>query len=151
VKKLNIRLAKPQDAAVIAGLLSELGYPNVSAFVRDKLAVLGTSDTVLVAEDEGEVLGFAHLHVSELFHAPGRIGRIMALAVTASHRRAGAGRGLMIFLERLARQAGCVKLEVTSSIQRKGAHAFYEQMGYQEEPRRFVKMLAAEDRKKLKI
>jgi len=141
MKKLKIREARPQDCAVIAGLLSELGYPNTSAFVRDKLAALDASDTVLVAEGAGEVLGFAHLHVSELFHEPGRIGRIMALAVTELNRRAGVGRELIATLERIARQTGCVEMEVTSGIRRQGAHAFYERMGYLEEPKRFMKRI----------
>jgi len=138
-----IREAVDQDADQIAGLLKALGYPNSPAFARQKMAALSQNagDIVLVAEAAGRVIGVAHLHVAELFHEAGRLGRIMALVVTNHARRSGVGRRLMRSLEKLARNAGCVKMEVTSGAHREGAHAFYESLGYLQEPKRFVKVL----------
>jgi len=132
-----------QDADQIAGLLKALGYPKTPDFVRQKMAALSQNagDFLLVGEASGRVIGVAHLHVAELFHEAGRLGRIMALVVTDHARRSGVGRSLMRSLERLARDAGCVKMEVTSGAHREGAHAFYESLGYLQEPKRFVKVL----------
>jgi N-acetylglutamate synthase-like GNAT family acetyltransferase len=141
--KFTVREAIAKDADQIAGLLRALGYPNTPTFAQQKIEELSqsVSDTVLVAEGEGRVVGFTHLHLAELFHERGRLGRIMALVVTDDARRSGVGKMLMSSLEVLARNAGCVKLEVTSGAGRHGAHAFYHRLGYTEEPKRFVKTL----------
>jgi GNAT superfamily N-acetyltransferase len=65
----------------------------------------------------------------------------MALVVADCARRSGVGKRLVRSLEKLARDAGCVKMEVTSGAHREGAHAFYGELGYIEEPKRFVKVL----------
>lgn len=141
--KYAVREASAQDAGQIAGLLKMLGYPNTPAFARHKIERLSqsASDAVLVAEGDGRVVGVAHLHLAELFHQKGRLGRIMALVVTDDVRRSGVGKMLVRSLEALARNAGCVKLEVTSGAGRRGAHGFYRRLGFGEEPKRFVKML----------
>jgi GNAT superfamily N-acetyltransferase len=143
VEELKIRDAVIQDADQIAGLLKELGYPNTAPFAAQKIRELsnGENDTVLVAEIVGRVLGVAHLHVAELFHEQGRLGRIMALVVTSSERRRGIGRKLMAKLETAAHKAGCVKMEITSGGHRNDAHEFYGSLGYVEKRRRFVKEL----------
>jgi N-acetylglutamate synthase-like GNAT family acetyltransferase len=144
MEELTIREASGHDAGQIAGLLKELGYANTPSFAQQKLKSLSQSDRdiVLVAERESTVVGVAHLHLAELFHETGSLGRIMALVVTDDLRQAGVGTRLMRSLEALARRAGCVKMEVTSGAQRHGAHEFYQKLGYVEEPKRFVKMLS---------
>jgi N-acetylglutamate synthase-like GNAT family acetyltransferase len=139
----KIREALAKDAGSIADLLKGLGYPKTAAFTRQKIAALSKSgsDTVLVAEAQGRVLGVAHLHLAELFHKRGLLGRVMAIVVNEEARQASVGTELMHSAEKLARDAGCVKMEVTSGSQRDWAHAFYQKLGYIEEPKRFVKAL----------
>lgn len=141
---LTIRDALPEDAQQIAGLLEELGYPKTAGFARARIAELSKTkrDTLLVAETDGAVIGVAHLHIADLFHQPGRLGRIMAIVVTEDWRRLRVGRKLMEFAEAQARTAGCTRMELTSGVHRNGAHQFYESLGYTEKPRRFVKVLA---------
>jgi len=141
--ELMIRKAVPEDAEQIAGLLQELGYPNTATFAGSKIMELSRSDNdrLLVAEEDSAVIGVGHLHVCELFHEPGSLGRIMAIVVRDSHRRSGVGRLLLNTIEAVAREAGCTKMEITSGVHRDGAHAFYESLGYIEKPRRFVKVL----------
>lgn len=130
-----------RDAGAVAKLLGDLGYPNTPAFAQAKLELLSQSpdDWVRVAERAGRVVGVGHLHVAELFHQPGRVGRVMAIVVAADCRRLGVGRKLMTSLEALAEQAGCTKLELTSAAHREDAHAFYDSLGYAEGLRHFVK------------
>jgi N-acetylglutamate synthase-like GNAT family acetyltransferase len=143
VKKIRIRKVTLHDAPQIVPLLKELGYPNTTALVKKKIAILNrsTRDTVLVAETNNSVIGVAHLHVAELFHQKGRLGRILAIVVAYEYCRHSLGKQFMKKLEREARRAGCVKMEITSALHRSDAHAFYKRLGYREKPRRFIKLL----------
>jgi N-acetylglutamate synthase-like GNAT family acetyltransferase len=143
VAELTIREARLDDAAAVAALLAELGYSNSAEFAREKLRDLGAreGDTVLVAEAAGKVAAVGHLHEATLFHARGKVGRVMALAVAEGYRRRGAASALMARLEEAAREAGCTQMEITSGLHRPGAHEFYTGLGYAEKPKRFVKDL----------
>ena len=142
-KDIRIRKAVVKDAAQISSLLGELGYPNTKAFAQEKISKLVKSDndTVIVADVDGKVIGIAHLHIAELFHEPGKLGRIMAMVVNKNCRQAGIGQRLMNSLETTARNLGCSKMEVTSASHRNDAHKFYLGLGYIENPKRFIKML----------
>ena len=61
---MEIRPATLADAAKIADLLTQLGYPETEKFIREKILELtGHPDGDLaVAVAEGEVLGFISLH-----------------------------------------------------------------------------------------
>ncbi len=136
-----MRRAAAGDAAAVASLLAELGYPNSPAFAGEKLAALAASDAdaVFVAEEAGVVVAVGHVHAATMFHAPGKLGRVMALVVSEERRRRGLASALMAELEDWARGIGCTKMEITSGAHRPGAHDFYERLGYEEKPRRFVK------------
>lgn len=141
--ELLIREAQEADISAIADLLGELGYPNGARFVAGRLALLeGTPlDHVLVAERGGQVVGFASVHLIPLFHQEGNLLRITAIAVSGSARRQGVGRRLVEAAEEFARTNGAIRIEITSGEHRPVAHAFYRQVGYAEEGRRFVKHL----------
>ncbi len=142
-KEIKIRKAKVEDAVSISSLLEELGYPSSASFAKDKILKLTKSinDFVLVVEVNDRVVGIAHLHVAELFHEPGKLGRIMALVVNKKYRQIGVGCRLMLSLETIARKKGCTKMEITSASHRDDAHKFYSKLGYFEKPKRFIKML----------
>ncbi len=143
VKNIRIRLAAAKDTNELVLLLKELGYPNSGDAVRKRLKKLtrNRQDTILVAESKAKVLGMGHLHVADLFHQKGKLGRVMALVVANKYGRRGIGRKLMARLEAKARRAGCVKMEVTSGWHRDDAHKFYLGLGYHEKPKRFIKEL----------
>jgi GNAT superfamily N-acetyltransferase len=67
--------------------------------------------------------------------------RITALVVAEDARGHGLGRRLLREAERFARACGAQRLEISSGIQRTGAHAFYLECGYTESGRRFVRPL----------
>lgn len=137
----SIRSAVAADAAAIAGLMGQLGYEASEALVVRKLAILAAhaGDSVLLAEVDGCVAGVISLHVLELFHAEGRIGRITALVVDAGQRGRGVGEALVAAADRFFTGQGCVRAEVTSGDHRPAAHAFYAAQGYAPDERRFLK------------
>ncbi|MCW7539746.1 GNAT family N-acetyltransferase [Aquabacterium sp. A7-Y] len=136
-----IREARSEDADAIAALLLELGYPATPELLRRKLEVFaqGLNDKVMVVEEDGALLGVISLHVVELFHAEGRLGRITSLIVSEAARGRGVGTGLVEAADRYFRDRACVRAEVTSGDHRAEAHAFYQRRGYLPDERRFVK------------
>jgi GNAT superfamily N-acetyltransferase len=141
-----IRRAEVEDAEEIAACLGELGYGTGSAVVREKLDSLAASpfDAFLVAcEPEGRIVGAIALHLLPLFHAPGDLARITALAVRSDAQGRGVGRQLVAAAERIAWKAGCERIEVTSADHRSAAHRFYEDLGYRSDERRFIKTRGA--------
>jgi ribosomal protein S18 acetylase RimI-like enzyme len=141
---VSVRRATESDAPAVAGLLRELGYSMSPPQVTDKITLLSRSaaDAIFVATDGQAVCGCLSAHVAELFHAPGRIGRITALVVAEAARRKGIGQMLDDAAMRYFVANGCVKVEVTSGAHRADAHAFYEKRGFKEYRRRYVREIA---------
>jgi len=142
---VSVRGAGAADAAAIAALLAELGYDTAPADVERRLPELERTDrsAALVAELEGRVAGVLTLHMVPVLHEPGDWCRITVLVVTEGARRRGLARALVAGAERIARDRGCVRIEVTSALHRDGAHEFYRGMGYGRVSEHFLKPLAA--------
>jgi GNAT superfamily N-acetyltransferase len=139
---LVIRTATPMDAPALAPLISELGYPADAALAGERLALLqAAGDEALVALRGSDLVGLAALHLTPLLHRPGPLGRITALVASASARRQGIGRALVQVAEARLAERGCVRIELTSNLQRKEAHAFYWALGYVDDGLRFSRTL----------
>ncbi|WP_338684853.1 GNAT family N-acetyltransferase [Haloferula helveola] len=140
---IRIREADDGDAESISSLLMELGYELGPVEVKKRIGVYReSSDTVLVADEVGEVVGFVSFHVIPLFHASGNLGRITAMCIRSDRQRQGVGRALLAGLDGFARARGCGRIEVSSGDQRaQDAHLFYQACGYAIDSRRFQKML----------
>lgn len=138
---MKTRSALSSDAGQIAVLMGQLGYAATESLIQQKLGVLATSpmDAILVVEDEETLLGVISLHVFELFHQTGRIGRITSLVICESARGHGVGSLLVSEADAFFQRMGCVRAEVTSGDHRLLAHQFYQKHGYAPDERRFVK------------
>jgi ribosomal protein S18 acetylase RimI-like enzyme len=138
---MKVRKALLTDAESVSKLLNQLGYEASPKLIRDKLEALKLSacDTVLLAQDGENIVGVISLHVLELFHQPGRLGRITSLVVDDDFRGQGVGAMLVCAADAFFAEQLCVRAEVTSSDHRIQAHAFYQQQGYVVDERRFVK------------
>jgi GNAT superfamily N-acetyltransferase len=139
----TIRDARSEDAADVARLLGQLGYPTTGDAVEarlDRLAVVG--DRVLVADVDGRAVGLGHLQVSPGIERDRPVGKIGALVVDEAHRGHGIGRGLVRALEDEARLRGCELLYLTTAERRDDAHAFYERLGLEQTGRRYGRMLS---------
>ena len=142
-EEIVIRTANTEDAADIAGLMAELGYPGDAAFVETRLAELSNSLTaaVFIALSGDKVLGVISYDEIPMFHQAGRIGMITLLSVGSNVQRQGIGRALVEACEKLAQSRGVIKIAVASGQARNDAHAFYQSLGYEETTKRFVKTL----------
>jgi GNAT superfamily N-acetyltransferase len=135
-----IRNATPADAAAIAPLMGELGYPATTGEIEARLAPFLTSgEPPLVWDEGGALLGVLVWHVTPNLHRAGPVGRTVALVVSEAARGRGLGRALVAELETRCRALGCVMMEVSSNMRRGEAHRFYEGLGYERSSYKFAK------------
>ena len=136
-----IRPIAVSDIPKVTPLMGELGYPTDENSFARRLTAVGANpdDGVLVAEEDGTILGVVAFHSFEMIHRPGRLGRITALVVATPARRRGIARQLIGAAERRLLALGCIKLEVTSAAHRSAAHGLYASQGYEEQRVHFVK------------
>src|SRR5262245_42441794 len=139
----TIRDALAADSGAIAALLTQLGYPSDAAAVEerlDRLRVVG--DRVVVADQDGQVVGLAHLQVSPAIERDRPAAKLGALVVDETHRGRGIGRALVGAAEAEARLRGCELLYLTTAERRDDAHAFYERVGLEHTGRRYSRTLS---------
>ena len=136
---MNVRAASAGDAAGIASLLAQLGYPAEPDAVATRLERLDAE--ALVADDGGAVLGLAAVQVMHVLEHDAPVARLTALVVREDARRRGVARALVDAVEARAREAGCERLHVTTAGRRADAHAAYLSLGFAETGRRFGKAL----------
>jgi GNAT superfamily N-acetyltransferase len=140
---LTTRDGRLEDAAAIAGLLTQLGYPCDDSDVEeriDRLQIVG--DRIVVAEVEGKVAGVAHLQVTPALERDAPVARIGALVVDEALRGQGVGRALVEAVETEARLRGCELIYLTTSEQRDDARAFYERLSFEPTGRRYSRTLS---------
>jgi len=126
-----LRPAQADDAAAIARLATQLGYPTTTAQAAARLQRLLplAGHHVLVAEVAGEVAGWAHVE-QRLNLESGAGAELMGLVVDERHRRLKLGSKLVRAVEQWARAAGLANLTVRSNVVRAASHSFYRQLGY---------------------
>lgn len=127
-----IRLADAGDAKRLAVLCQQLGYPATQEEVQRRLNRIQQDKrhTVFVAElSDGHVVGWVHVYVSHLLVTDPQ-AEVGGLVVEEGCRRHGIGWLLMRRVEQWARENGCWAVHLRSNVVRKGAHAFYEKIGY---------------------
>lgn len=127
-----IRTAAIGDAAEIARLSAQLGYPAAVGDIESRLRKLlaSPSHAVLVAANaDGRLDGFVAVE-HRLIIEYGERGELAALVVDAQARRGGVGRALVGAAERWAAERGLSEIAVRSNALRPESHPFYESIGY---------------------
>ena len=136
-----IRDAVPGDADAIARLCGQLGYPAESSDMPRRLARLSDDPNAraLVATSGADVVGLVTVHLRNTINHEAPIGQITLLVVDEAIRSRGAGRALVQAAETWAQSRGTRRITVTTALDRAGAHAFYEKVGYSHTGRRYGK------------
>jgi GNAT superfamily N-acetyltransferase len=125
--------AQNTDAAEIARLSIELGYPAIEDETRAALTKLLKSPrhfAVVAADRTGQLIGWAAAE-RRLTLESGEIMELTGLVVAVSARRLGVGKALVSAAERWALQEGFLSIRVRSNATREESHPFYTGIGFQ--------------------
>lgn len=128
----TLRPARIEDAAEVARLAGELGYPLEAGAMAARLRALLPlpQHRVMVAQGgRGGLLGWIAVERRLTLEAGERI-EIVGLVVDAAARGGGIGRALVADAERWALAQGFEAIGVRSNVAREGSHPFYESLGY---------------------
>ena len=129
---VRIRRAHAADAAEIARLAIELGYPNTEEEIASRLAVLLSQPGYYLAVAPGagpRLLGWAAAQRRLLLES-GEVAELVGLVVGAEARRTGVGRALVAAAEQWAGSQGMHTMIVRSNVVRQESHPFYQGLGY---------------------
>jgi N-acetylglutamate synthase-like GNAT family acetyltransferase len=128
-----LRLAKKDDAAAIAGLSEQLGYPTnpVQIEARLKQVQLLSDHCVYVAEINQEIVGWIHAFHAIRIESEAFV-EIAGLVVDASQRKMGIGRSLIHQVGLWAQNRQLQTIRVRCNVVREESHRFYEKLGFAE-------------------
>jgi GNAT superfamily N-acetyltransferase len=127
----KVRRPEIGDAAEMARLAGELGYPMSATEMARRLAVLLPNERhhIAVFADDPRLLGW--MHVEHRFSLEGGDrAELMGLVVDSGIRRSGVGRRLVDVAEAWTLARGLSSLTVRSNVARELSHPFYEALGY---------------------
>ena len=128
-----IRRAAESDVKAITRLLAQLDYPLGADEVRPVLSELLTdpAHVVLVAEEDGEVVGYVNANFRPQLHHLAPVGTIDELVVDKGRRGRRIGERLVKEVLDEARRRRADVVEVTTHERRERARAFYRRCGFE--------------------
>lgn len=102
----------------------------------------------LVFEQEKRVIGVLNLRFEEQLHHAGSIAEIMEFAVESNFRNMGIGKRMLEEACRIAKERGCLQIEVACNQLREDTHRFYFREGMHNFHYKFSKSLTGIDNTK---
>jgi GNAT superfamily N-acetyltransferase len=137
-----IRDAAREDAAALAALMGELGYPVTPEVLWARIERMASpAHRTLLAECDGRIAGFVGFSALPIYESDAPTCWVMALSVGSQFRRHGIGRALIAAVERWCIEQGLPDIRIHSGAARGDAHAFYERCGFGRAGFRFKKAL----------
>jgi GNAT superfamily N-acetyltransferase len=140
---LTIRVAEKSDAAALAELMDQLGYPTRTSEMEMRLESIFRDPQyrTFVAVIGGTVSGMIGTCCLQSHEHNNLGGRIIALVVSEKVRGRGVGRALIQAAENDFTARNVRRIALNTRLQRRKAHLFYEHLGYVKNGFRFVKEL----------
>ena len=131
VASIVVRPMRPEDAAVVADLTTQLGYPSTEDEIRRRYDLIKDRPEarLFVAQQAGSVVGWIHVQTTYLLDCDPR-AEIWGLVVAESMRGTGVGRRLVEAAEEWARSRRLGVIALRSNQLRTRAQGFYQHLGY---------------------
>jgi predicted N-acetyltransferase YhbS len=128
---ISVRLMTIEDAAQVAELSRQLGYPVTVHEILERIERINKKrdNVCFVALDGERIVGWVHVHEIDRLETP-LYAEIGGLVVDAKLRQKGAGKLLMSAAEGWAVENGYLCVKLSSGLHRLDAHKFYERIGY---------------------
>lgn len=143
----TVRLAGQQDASSILALMEEVHtlhhqnrpdmykpFDRPSAATHYRLSVDDPAHIYLLAEEDGEALGYALILIRERKGSVTMNDRcsflLEEICVQAAHRRKGVGQALLTEIQRLAEIKGADEILLSVWAFNEDAMAFYQKAGF---------------------
>jgi ribosomal protein S18 acetylase RimI-like enzyme len=127
---IHIRKAHERDASHLAQLNQAFnGVKRSTDEIIHFLQRTGSTETVLVAEEAGAVVGFACIQVLHSFCYDTPLAEITELYVTPEYRRRGVGNALVREAIGLARQSGASEILLRTNVKNDAAQNLFTQAG----------------------
>lgn len=131
-----VRRAQRPDLPAVLCLYAELNAGRVATLDQAE-ALLARLDAypdygLYVAEVGGRIVGtFCLVILDNIAHWGTPSALVESVVVSSSERGTGLGRRMMREAGRLAAEKGCYKLALSSNVDAKPAHRFYESLGFE--------------------
>jgi (aminoalkyl)phosphonate N-acetyltransferase len=141
---MHIRRAEESDYEQVIALYNLfVGEDRYSRYDNDSFQKVLKSDSnyVFVIEEEKKIIAFATFSIRYVIRYPRPIAELDELFVLSDYRHQGLGKQLIEKVEDLAKEKNCHRVYIESQYRFKGAHAFYEKLGYKNYGYHFIKNL----------
>ncbi len=99
----------------------------------------------LVREQDGFVVGVLNLRFEEQLHHTECIAEIMEFVIASDYRNQGIGKDMLAQACLIAKESGCLQIEVACNQLRKDTHRFYSREGMHNFHYKFSKSLTGND------
>lgn len=133
---LTVRRARTPDLPAVLGLYAELNGGRVATLPQAE-ALLARLDAypdygLYVADIDGRIVGtFCLVILDNVAHWGMPSALVESVVVAEAERGTGLGRRMMREAGRMAHEKGCYKLALSSNVDAKPAHRFYESLGFE--------------------
>ncbi|WP_245238826.1 GNAT family N-acetyltransferase [Methylobacterium platani] len=133
---LTVRRAQEPDLPAVLGLYAELNAGRVATLPHAEALLRRLDDYpdygLYVAEVGGRIVGtFCLVVLDNIAHWGTPSALVESVVVAEAERGTGLGRRMMREAGRLAGEKGCYKLALSSNVDAKPAHRFYESLGFE--------------------
>jgi ribosomal-protein-alanine N-acetyltransferase len=121
-----IRSARTEDADALVTLERDTFGSDAWSAAQVEAELAGATRRVVVAEDDGQVIGYGAISVA------GDAADLTRIVVAAANRRSGVASNLLAVLHEAARAAGAARILLEVAESNSDAVAFYRAHGYAE-------------------
>ena len=127
---MNTRQLHPSDAILAQSVVAQFHERAVSLATIERF-LSNPTNTLLIAEAEGEVIGFLSAHALDSIERESCAMFIYEIEVEAAHQRQGVGTALINHIRTLALERGMFEMFVFTNHANTSAVAFYGSTGGQ--------------------